>query len=284
VTGPADEAVHEPRGEGFADAATVSFGDQEAELYGFARIGLQPGAQPTGSVLAVLFAGSEIAEVLARGEIELSGEPSWDSVTVDALSHSTERPLEAWRLRWDGVLDLALEAVSSPMETAAGGMEGYDQICRVSGTATAAGRERKVSCLGQRGHTWGVADWERMQLARTLSAWWDEDHALVLSAVRPAKAKHHADEEVTAHLLDVEPVTVAEPRLSTTYDAEGRQRRAGLELYVTGEDDEFPRRVSGHVACGTSLDLGRLRLDCSFFEWRSQGRSGVGRYDVLRRV
>jgi hypothetical protein len=38
------------------------------------------------------------------------------------------------------------------------------------------------------------------------------------------------------------------------------------------------------VACGTSLELGRLRLDCAFFDWRMEGRVGVGRYDVLRRA
>ena len=31
-------------------------------------------------------------------------------------------------------------------------------------------------------------------------------------------------------------------------------------------------------------DLGRLRLDCSFFRWRLDGREGVGRYDILRRI
>ena len=78
-------------------------------------------------------------------------------------------------------------------------------------------------------------------------------------------------------------VAVAEPRLSTTYDAEGRQRRAGLELYVDSED-AYPRRAAGEVVAGTSLDLGRLRLDCAFFRWRMEGRTGVGRYDVLRKV
>jgi hypothetical protein len=34
--------------------------------------------------------------------------------------------------------------------------------------------------------------------------------------------------------------------------------------------------------CGTSLDLGRLRLDCAFFRWRMDGRTGFGRYDILR--
>ena len=72
------------------------------------------------------------------------------------------------------------------------------------------------------------------------------------------------------------------PRLSTTYDGDGRQRRAGLELWV--DEDGCPRRAAGEVVCGTSLDLGRLRLDCAFFRWRMEGREGVGRYDVLRRT
>jgi hypothetical protein len=70
--------------------------------------------------------------------------------------------------------------------------------------------------------------------------------------------------------------------LSTTYDADGRQRHAGAELWV--DDDGPPRRLAGHVLCGTTLDLGRLRLDCAFFRWHMDGREGVGRYDVLRRT
>ena len=80
----------------------------------------------------------------------------------------------------------------------------------------------------------------------------------------------------------VAPVPIADPRLSTTYDADGRQRRASLELWA-GEESPSARRVAGEVLCGTSLDLGRLRLDCAFFGWRMAGREGVGRYDVLRR-
>ena len=102
----------------------------------------------------------------------------------------------------------------------------------------------------------------------------------------PPPARGSGGEAGAAWLVD-EPggaLAVADPRLSTTYDGAGRQRRAGLELWVTGDDDEFPRRVGGEVACGTSLELGRLRLDCAFFRWRMEGRAGVGRYDVLRRA
>ena len=127
-----------------------------------------------------------------------------------------------------------------------------------------------------------------MALARTLSAWLDPEHAVSAVAIRPAKAKSHADEAIAAHVFDADneeaPVrVVAEPRLSTTYDAQGRQRRARLELYVEAED-AYPRRAAGEVVAGTSLDLGRLRLDCAFFRWNMERREGVGRYDVLRRV
>jgi hypothetical protein len=36
--------------------------------------------------------------------------------------------------------------------------------------------------------------------------------------------------------------------------------------------------------CGTTLDLGDVRLDSAFFAWRMEGREGVGRYDVMRRA
>ena len=51
-----------------------------------------------------------------------------------------------------------------------------------------------------------------------------------------------------------------------------------------GEDDPVPHHIAGEALCGTSLDLGRLRLDCAFFRWRIEGQTGVGRYDVLRRA
>ena len=76
---------------------------------------------------------------------------------------------------------------------------------------------------------------------------------------------------------------IDDPRLSTTYDGDGHQRRAGLELWV-GEEDGYPRRGAGQVLCGSSVELGQLRLDCAFFAFTLDGREGVGRYDVLRRA
>ncbi len=60
-------------------------------------------------------------------------------------------------------------------------------------------------------------------------------------------------------------------------------RRAGLELWPADEE-AWARRAAGEVLCGSSLDLGALRLDCAFFRWHLEGRTGVGRYDILRRA
>ena len=205
-----------------------------------------------------------------------------------------QQPLEAWTVTFeipDGGFDLRFEACSAPAEldpedavARIGGMQGYDQLCRVTGTASHGGRTHQLRCLGQRGQLWGKPDWSRIELARTVSAWLGEDRALTLTAVRPAKSKGHLDEALSAHVFDSgEALAVQEPRLSTTYDGERRQRRAGMELWMDEESDHA-RRVAGEVLCGTTLDLGEQRLDSAFFAWRMEGREGIGRYDVLRRA
>lgn len=291
---PADGA-----GAGFSDAVTCAFGDARADVFGVARIGLAEGA---ASGLVVLFAGGEPVAVSAESGVAAPEGAGWDAVSAAGLDTQVVEPLERWTLSFagdDAAFDLELAALGAPAEldpghpaAKAGGMTGYEQLVRVRGSMTAGGRRLRVDGLGQRGHSWGAPDWERMALARTLSAWMGEDLAVTLTAVRPAKADDHGDELVAATILErggseedggpgVRPVPVADPRLSTTYDADGRQRRAGLELWV--DEDGYPRRAAGEVVCGTTLDLGRLRLDCAFFRWRMEGREGVGRYDVLRR-
>jgi hypothetical protein len=146
----------------------------------------------------------------------------------------------------------------------------------------AGARVVEVRCLGQRGHGWGEPDWEQMKSARTVAAWPEAGYGIAITSVRPAGVAH-ADDATWAALLDAESaLRIEDPRLSTTYDADGRQRRAGLELRV--HDDEPAIRASGEVLCGSTLDLGALRLDCAFFRWRIDGSTGVGRYDVLRRA
>jgi hypothetical protein len=162
-------------------------------------------------------------------------------------------------------------------------MTGWEQLCRVQGTARVRGSERAVHCLGQRSRAWGEPDWDRLDATRTLSAWLDDGTGLSVSTVRPAKASSHAEEAAWAAVLDpAGSVHADEPRVTTTYDAGGHQRRAGLELWA-GEDD-VPVRAAAEVIAGSTLDLGELRLDAAVLRWHASGRSGVGRYDILRRA
>ena len=285
---PADERRRARDAAGFADAVTFAWADRSADSYGFARLGVADGQ---GSALAVLFSGREPAGVLARGGLEVPDGEDW-SLSMGGIAFAVEEPLRAWTARADfaeASLDLRFEAAAVPAEldgdaavARAGGMQGYEQACRVSGTVSTGAGAVALDGVGQRGHQWGAPDWKRIALARTVTAWTDDGRGVALSAVRPAKASEHGSEAVWAALLE-SGQPVADPRLSTTYDAEGRQRRAGIELWV-GEEDPYPRRGSGEVLCGSTLDLGQLRLDCAFFAWRLDGVEAVGRYDLLRRA
>ena len=289
------EQVRTPTGPAFADAVTFSFGDARAQLYGLARIGLSPGEDGgarSGSALAVLFAGREPIAAIARGGIDVGEQADWAAIELGGLRMSVDTPLHGWRVAMEGDehgFDLRFQALTPPagIDVAdpvaqAGGMAGYEQLCGVEGTVRAGGREHRVRCLGQRGHGWGEPDWGRIEVARTLAAWPEDGFGLAVSSVRPQGAPH-AEERIWAALLDEQgTVRVDEPRISTTYDGDGRQRRAGLELWLDG--DEHPHRGSGEVLCGSTLDLGQLRLDCAFFRWRIDGETGIGRYDVLRRA
>lgn len=285
-----DDRLHLPAAPdaGFRDAVTFSFGDPAAELYGLAR--LSRGSDACNG-LAVLYADDQ--PVAAGAGTGVATGDTWDAVQAAGLRVRGIAPLEAWSVRYagdSGAFDLRFEACSAPAELAVdgevarvGGMLGYDQLCRVTGTVSHGGGVHNVRCLGQRGQLWGTPDWSRIELARTVSAWLGEDRALTLTAVRPAKSRSHLDEVVSAFMFEGgEPLQIGEPRLSTTYDGEQRQRRAGLELWMD-EEAGHARRVGGEALCGTSLDLGDQRLDSAFFAWRMEGRTGVGRYDVLRR-
>jgi hypothetical protein len=303
-----DTTWEEPRpqvGAGFSDAVTFAFGDAEAEVYGVARVGLSAAPDGNGiaaSGLALLFVDGQPVAVRADGGVPVDP-PTWAAIDAAGVRTTVEEPLRAWTVSFadeDGAtgFDLRFDALAPPAEldpghpaAKAGGMAGYESYARVTGTMRAGGTERTIDGHGQRGHSWGSPDWEQLSLARTVGLWAGDDLAVTLTAVRERGAKAHDAERVAAFLVEPSeeapeegpvPHAVLEPLLSTTYDGEDRQRAAGLELYVT---DESPaRRAAGEVVAGTTLDLGRLRLDCAFFRWRIEGREGIGRYDVLRRT
>lgn len=285
----AHESPRPPAGAGFTDAVTVAFGDPAQRLYGLARIGI---SDEGASALAVLFDGVEAVAAHAEGGLDAS-DHHWDDATAGRVRHVIVEPLRAWNVRFDDEqgngFDLRLAAASAPAATddageaaRVGGMAGYEQLCSIEGRVRVGGRDRAVRCLGQRGHIWGAPDWNRLELVRTVSAWMGDGEAIVLTGVRAAGATPDVEAREAILVAEGVPAHIPEAHLSTTFDAEGRQRRAGIELWTDPED--WPRRAAGEVLCGSSLDLGRLRYDCAFFGWRMEGRAGVGRYDILRRT
>jgi hypothetical protein len=286
------EAARELTAPGDSDAVVYAWADPTAELYGMARLGRGTAADgsPRGSALAVLFSERSPVGVLIRGG-EALPDAGWERLALPGLSTAVEVPLQRWTVAGDGDAEFALrfEAVAPPVElpagaptARAGGLAGYAQLCRVRGSARIGGRERRVDGVGQRSHAWGNPDWDRIALTRSVGIWFGDGSGVVLDAVQPAGARAHAEEETCASLTGPGgAVAVREPRLSTTSDGDGRQRRVGLELRV--DEDGAPRHAAGEVLCGATLDLGALRLDCAFLRWHMDGREGVGRYDVLRR-
>ncbi|MDA0181630.1 hypothetical protein OJ997_15095 [Solirubrobacter phytolaccae] len=272
------EAPRELRKPGDTDAVTFSWADVDAGLYGLARVatGMGGDGEVSSSALAVGFLGRETLGAIVTSPAE-------------DLQAVTDEPLARWTLRGAGELDfeLTFEALTAPVGYSgrqalvkAGGMEGYEQLCRVTGTMEG----RSVDGLGQRGRAWGNPDWDKIVLTRAVGAWFDDGTGVALGLVRSTKAAHHADEAAWGASFSAEEShEVDEVRLSTTTDEDARQIRAGLELYLD-KDAEYPYRGMGEVLTGSTLELGALRMDVAFFRWHIEGRTGIGRYDLIRRT
>lgn len=308
-----DPALERPRTSDdptFSDAVTCVFADQRSGVQGTIRLGLAGGA--ASGLLMVFVDGSPVV-AKAEGGVAVDGDPdSYDGVRVAGIAHAIEQPHQRWTVKAEtdgGGVDLVFVASGPPFVLDAqqpsaqwGGMEGYEQPCRVTGHVTVAGaggsRRIAIDGVGQRGHQWGAPDWTRLTVTRTITGWIGTDVAFNVSAMRPEGAESHADEISWASVARAvrpdgdddgaasaapsrEAVLTPEPRISTTIDESGRHVDATIELW---ESDEGPVwMATGEAISGTTLELGRLRLDMAFFRWRLDGREGVGRYDILQR-
>ena len=187
---------------------------------------------------------------------------------------SIEPSGEGWHAELPGALSLDLEALAGEADLG----DVRARVVRVRGEAAG----RRVDGLGTLSETHVAPRWEELDAIRSISALVDERHALLVLARRPRGAVGHGDEQVTAQLIEDDAMlAVEEARISTVYDGDGRQRSAGLELWVPGED--FPRRGSGQVIAGSSLDLNGLHVHAAVFRWRLDGREGIGAYELMLR-
>lgn len=221
-------------------ALSLAFFDPEHGLYGTARSGA-----------TLLFDGGQ-ATVLPDGpELEPSG--------------------DGWGAELAGAFDLRLDPVAEGARLA--GVTAY--VCEVSGTVGGTA----VRCLGTLGETRKAPEWDELDALRSLSATFDRENAVLALARRPRGVPGHGEEHVSSWVLrDGEPQDVEDARISTIYDGDGRQRSAGLELWMPGED--FPRRASGSVIAGSSLQLDGLEVHVAIFRWRMEDREGAGAYEL----
>ena len=116
-------------------------------------------------------------------------------------------------------------------------------------------------------------DGERWQLARMLSAAFDDGQLLAVAALRPKDARGHGDEAVAGVLVrDGEPIALEETLLSVEYDRDGAPRRVGLEIYEA--EDSLPLRIAGDRAGAANGD--------TTFAMRNGDTPGTGRLTVVR--
>jgi hypothetical protein len=189
-----------------------------------------------------------------------------------------------WRLESDSLALVAAPAGELvDVQAAADALAGWDQLCRVSGTFGS----NQVDCLGVRSSWSDGVEPARFESIRAVSVWFDPDEAFALTAFRPRKAKHHdADLLAAAVIAPERSAAVEDPRLSTTYAADGWATRAGLELWLSGEEPgrQYPRRASGEaVGPRARAVAGELELQAEPFHWHSRGREGAGMYLLARR-
>jgi hypothetical protein len=193
-----------------------------------------------------------------------------------------------WRLDGPNPLVVAAAAEAVALQVPQDQLEGYSQLCRVTGRLGLGAGDGEVDCLGVR--TWfpGPVDMERYESIRAVSTWFEPDEAIALTAFRPRKAKSHDGDLIAAAVIGPESSTAVEdPRLSTTYEAEGWPLRAGLELWLPSpeaSEQQYPRRASGEAA-GTRAhaQIATLELRVEPFHWHSRGRDGAGMYILARR-
>jgi hypothetical protein len=227
-----------------APALALSFFDAAHDIHGTSRSGA-----------TILFEGRRPVAVLEAPSIEQSG--------------------EGWRAELPDRFSLELEPVAPEVDLG----DVRARVVRVRGEASG----RRVDALGTLSETEVPPRWEELDAIRSISALVDERHALLALARRPRDAVGHGDELVTAKLVEDDAVLAVETaRISTVYNGGGRQRSAGLELWIPGED--YPRRGSGQVIAGSSLDLDGLQVHVAVFRWRLDGREGIGAYELMSRT
>jgi hypothetical protein len=251
---------------------TVDFGDLDADIWG------DVWAPAAGG-------GTALAHV---GSCSSAGPATHAAATL--LGEGAD---EAWSLgsTQGANADLTIEPVGAPAPDAGGG---FAQLCRVRGVWTVDGRPLQVDCAGCRTARTPADAFDSI---RAVSGWFGPEAGFSVVAVRPRRGRGHDRDLIDGAVFEAgEAVVVAEPRLSSTYRANGRPARAGLELWLTAVEDagedvddgstQFPRRAAGEAlgpAAVAAVAEPGLELLTELFRWHLSGNDGAGVYRFVRR-
>jgi hypothetical protein len=234
-------------------APLAVFGDLDGDLWGV----VVGGERPQVAVARLSDAGVE----LQSAGLDLSDDEVWE-LTGAGCELRVERAEATTASEQSG--DSALEP------------------CRVSGSVTLDGNRREFDIGGARS---SALEADGRDSLRLFAAWFPAGHEIAVISARPKGAKGHDRDRLDVIARGEEHPLVIDPRLSTTYDADGAPRRVGLELWL-GEDadadadgDLWPRRVAG-ASTGSSVTgdgLSAYAFDCV-----SRGEPGAGIYLLIR--
>jgi len=191
-------------------------------------------------------------------------------------------PDEEWTVSGQGV-----ELVVSPETDAAtsSAVAGFDQLCRVHGTAMIDGTQREFDLPGRRSSRPDV-DLRKFESFRDVSAWFAPGDGVALTSLRPRGSKGHDRDLIAASVFEpTGPVAVADPRLSTTYAADGHPTRVGLELWLDRDESEeqYPRRAAAEpLGAAAAWAQPAIELEAYFLRCLSRGEEGLGVYVLGR--
>jgi hypothetical protein len=182
-----------------------------------------------------------------------------------------------------GAQEPSTAAGAQEPSTAAGAQETPTELCRVRGQVTLEGKEHAVDGLGVRSRQPSLQP-RGLDSLRGVWGWFEDQQALALLSARPAGASDQEHDHLDATMFEaLRPTPVADPRLSTTYDADGLPARVGLELWIGEGDQQYPQRAAGEaVGPGQELVTEGATVRVLPLRCHSSGLDGPGVYLLAR--
>jgi hypothetical protein len=257
------------------DSASIAFADEERGWYGYARLELDARGTQARSFVAVFG----------------PGQPALMSVSEADAGEAPPLRFEEADGGWTATFAMeefpvfALRGEGPPVWSAVGTPEVERHLARVmvSGESRMAGEPVPFGGPGQLTVERDPVSADAA-VRRELAVWLGEQRTVDLTASARKRGKGHDTESIRAAIVSEEPRSiepVAESRLSTTYDADERPLRVGLELWPS-EDAPYARRIAGDTLDGRTITVNGDRFDVAFLRWRMEGDTGIGPYALWR--